>query len=60
MRLLRFLFRPKPKRIELRFVNYAEGDKLVREGWTIANEEDANRVFGMVYVERLEKERKPE
>ena len=45
----------KPKRLELCFVNYTEGDRLIREGWTIAPEEDNNHAFGMVYVERLEK-----
>ena len=49
-----FTPKPKPKRLELRFVNYTEGDRLVREGWTIAREEDNNHAFGMVYLERLE------
>lgn len=44
----------KPKRLELRFVSYHEGDKLVKAGWKIAKEEDHNHVFGMVYVEKLE------
>lgn len=53
---LRNLFRrkPKPRRLDLRCVDYTEGDKLVREGWTIAPEEDRNTVFGMVWLERLE------
>ncbi len=59
MSLFRFLQRlfgrPKPKRLELRFVPYyPEGDRLVREGWTIAKEEDNNRMYGFVYLERLE------
>ena len=51
----------RPLRVELRFVNYTEGDRLVREGWTIAPEEDHNRQIGMVYLEKLElpEERKP-
>lgn len=44
----------KPKRLELRFVNYSEGDRLIREGWKIADEEDNNRVIGWIYLERLE------
>lgn len=40
-------------RLELRLVTYLEGDKLVREGWIIAPEEDHNTQFGMVYLERL-------
>lgn len=44
----------KPKRLELRFVSYAEGDRLSREGWVIAKEEDHNKVPGFVYLERLE------
>jgi hypothetical protein len=53
--LLKRFFPPRPKRLELRFVTYAEGDKLVREGWAIAKEEDRNRLIGWVYLERLEK-----
>lgn len=48
--------RLKPKRLELRFVSYGEGDALIRKGWQLAlPEEDSNKVFGMVYVERVEK-----
>lgn len=47
---------PKRKRLELRFLPYAEADKLLRENsaWTLAKEEDTNRQIGMVYLERLE------
>lgn len=48
----------RPVRLELRFLPYSEGDRLIREtngAWTIAKEEDNNRVFGWVYVELLEK-----
>jgi len=45
----------KQKRLELRFVPYyPDGDRLCREGWVIAKEEDHNRVPGFVYLERLE------
>lgn len=47
--------KPKPKRLELRFVPYyPDGDKLCREGWVIAKEEDHNRMIGFVFLERLE------
>ena len=49
-------FTRKPKRLELRYLSYAEADRLIREtrgAWTIAPEEDRNRVLGMVYLERL-------
>lgn len=54
---LRTIFATKPKRLEMRFVNYTEGDRLIREeGWQLAlPEEDSNRILGMVYVERVEK-----
>jgi hypothetical protein len=42
------------KRLEMRCVTYAEGDRLIKEGWTLSPEEDGNRAFGMVYVELLE------
>lgn len=55
-RLRRLLgLQPKPKRLELRLVPYyPDGDRLVREGWVIAQEEDHNRMIGFVYLERLE------
>lgn len=54
-RLVRYFFPVKRKRLELRCVTYLEGEKLTREGWTIAKEEDRNRHIGWVYLERLEK-----
>ncbi len=47
---------PRKKRLELRFLPYAEADKLIREtngAWTIAPEEDENRRIGFVYLELL-------
>lgn len=43
-----------PPRGEIRFVDYAEGDKLIRSGeWKLAiPEEDSNRTFNRVYVEQ--------
>ncbi len=53
-----FLPPPKPKHFELRFMTWAEADKLLREktpGWQLAiPEEHRNRVIGMVYLERVE------
>jgi hypothetical protein len=37
----------------LRFVTYAEADALIKQGWTIAKEEDTNHIPGMVYLELL-------
>lgn len=45
----------KPKRLDLCFVSYAESDKLIREGWTVAKEEDNNESIGYVWLELLEK-----
>lgn len=48
---------PKRKRLEVRFVTWDVADKMIREsngGWTVAPEEDKNKVFGVVYLERLE------
>ena len=48
---------PKRKRLELKFLSYADADKLIREtngAWTIAKEEDGNRCIGWVYLELLE------
>ena len=47
-------WRPKARRIAVRFVTYTEGDSLVREGWTIAPEEDGNHFIGKVWLELLE------
>jgi hypothetical protein len=48
------------KRLELRCFTYAEGDKLLRanngkpedQQWVLAKEEDTNRKYGMVYLQR--------
>lgn len=46
--------RPKMRRVEVRFVPYSEGAKLVKQGWTLAPEEDRNRKVGWVFLEKLE------
>lgn len=54
---------PRYRRLELRFVNYGEGDRLIRESagrgegeqWEIAKEEDQNTEYGMVFLERRER-----
>jgi hypothetical protein len=52
------------RRLELKLCTYAEGDKLIRasagkaesETWVLAiPEEDNNRAFGVVYLERRER-----
>ena len=45
----------RPRRVALRYVGYLEADRLIREdGWTVAPEEDENRVIGMVFMEKRE------
>ena len=55
-RVVRLFFKPKRKRLELRFVTYAESEPLLKAGWTIAPEEDHNRHIGKVWLELLERE----
>ncbi len=45
------------RRIDTCFVNYTEGDRLIRlnSGWRIATEEDRNWQVGMVYLEKVER-----
>jgi len=51
------------RRLEFKLCTYAEGDRLIRasagkperEQWIIAPEEDRNRAFGVVYLERRER-----
>ena len=48
---------PARKRLELRFLPYAEADKLLREpnsAWKITKGESNNRRAGWVYLERRE------
>ena len=55
--LKNILFKKKRKRLELRFLNYADAYfllKSTRNTWVIAKEEDYNRIMGWVYLERLE------
>lgn len=58
IQFIRSLFglKPKKRRAELRCLPYDQADKLIREtngAWTIAPEEDKNKVIGIVYLERL-------
>lgn len=63
MRKLFFKWFKFYKRLELRYVTYAEGHKLLEESvgkpenekWRIAKEEDTNRIVGMVYLERRQR-----
>jgi len=52
-RIFRRLFPAKPQRLELKLATYSEAGGLLRAGWSIAPEEDGNRAFGHVYLERL-------
>jgi hypothetical protein len=62
------LFKRKPKyrRLELKYVSWKEGDKMIRENagkpeseqWVLAKEEDTNYNRWMVYLERREKIKK--
>lgn len=51
---IRSLFRPKPKRIDFAFVTYEVAEGLLKEGWSIAPEEDRNHHLGMVFLEKLQ------
>lgn len=54
-RLKRALGFERPTRTGLRFVPYwPDAALLVRDGWTVAREEDRNRQLGWVWLERLE------
>lgn len=66
MNALRRLFYrifPRYRRLELRAVSYEVADRLIRESankakheqWSIAREEDGNRVIGVVWLERRER-----
>ena len=48
------MFMPKPKRLELKLATYSESDSLLKQGWSLAAEEDHNRAFGLVYLEKLD------
>lgn len=54
MWLLDKIFRKNKIRVDFRYVDYTTGDKLIKEGWTIAKEEDRNHTIGMVYLELLQ------
>jgi len=51
------------KRLDIKFVSYYEGDKMIKgsvgkhesEQWVLAKEEDHNRCYGWVYLERRER-----
>jgi hypothetical protein len=59
LKLRKKLFPRKRRRLELKFVSYAEADRLIRDtngAWSIAPEEDNNKTPGMVFIERLDNE----
>jgi hypothetical protein len=47
-------FEIKPKRIGFVLVPHELANGLMKDGWTIAPEEDSNRRAGMVFLEKLE------
>lgn len=59
-RKLYYIIFKRYKRLEIKFVSYAEGDKMIRasvgkpeeEKWVLAKEEDTNKRYGFVYLER--------
>lgn len=63
MRKLYYRIFKRYRHLEIRFLSYAEGDKLIRESagktfgeqWRLAKEEDTNNVIGWVYLERKER-----
>lgn len=59
--LMRPRRREKTRTRELRFVSYAEAERLFAmcDGWRFAPEEDRNRVFGWVHLERVPPEANP-
>lgn len=55
-------FPKKRARLELIYVTYAEGDRLIKENpgvWTIPREEDTNKTVGWVFLERLAPQDQP-
>lgn len=55
---------PTYKRLELKLCSYGEADVLIRQNaqfedktqhWVLAKEEDTNRFYGYVYIERKER-----
>ena len=51
------LFGKKPKkRLYLRQVSWLAAEELLAKGWTLAKEEDTNKVLGTVFLELLDKE----
>ena len=55
--LKRKLFKKKLKRLELKCLSWRDANDLMIKtngAWTIAPEEDNNKVFGLVWIERLE------
>jgi hypothetical protein len=53
-KILRWLFPKKKTRVGFKCVLWAEAEPYLKAGWTIAKEEDTNRVIGVVFLEKLE------
>jgi hypothetical protein len=47
---------PRTKRVDFRFVSYADAEPLIKQGWRIATpEEDSNNIRGYVFLELRER-----
>jgi hypothetical protein len=44
----------KKKRTKFVYVDYLKANDLIKQGWSIAKEEDNNSVLGKIYLEFLE------
>lgn len=53
-KLLLLFFQKKKIRKDLKFVSYSSADTYLKNGYTLAKEEDTNKVYGWVYLELLE------
>ena len=50
---IRNIFNP-PKRLSLQAVAWVNADIYIKQGWTIAKEENNNHQIGVVWLELLE------
>lgn len=64
MRRLFYKIFKRYRRLELRFLNYEDADRLIKQNaifsdttqhWVIAKEEDTNNLYGFVWIERKER-----
>jgi hypothetical protein len=53
-----FKRKPKKVRVYIKFVPYDIANDLIKNGWTLAKEEDRNHCIGWAWVELLQEEKK--